>query len=372
MQVTILINSVFFLFAALGAVDYLLDNRLGLGAEFERGICCAGKLIIAMTGFMSLASFLGRLLTPIVSPLFISIGADPSALAGMLLANDSGGAVLAAEMALTPEAGDFNGYFVASMLGASVMCIIPMTMLCTDARTRTPAIYGLVIGLFSIPFGCVVGGLAAGFSISLMLRNLIPASLLSFALFLSLVLLHRWIIRPFQLFGKLLVGISLTGLLLTTARELLGVVSLEGMQPFSEIITVIGDIALVLSGVFPLLAVVSRLLKGPLSRAAAALQIGETDMASLLVTAVNIFPNFDLMNSMTAKGVLLNTAFMVGANCMLGDHFAFTSQTRPEFAGPVILSKAFTGFLALAIAAMLAPKLLNMPASESSTDAKNV
>jgi len=365
MQVNVIINSVFFLFAVLGAIDYLMDDRLGIGREFERGICCAGKLIIAMTGFMSLASILGKLLTPIASPIFIAIGADPSALAGLLLANDSGGAVLAAEMALDPQAGDFHGYFVASMMGGSVMCIIPMTMLSTDERTRTPSIYGMVIGLFSVPFGCLAGGLIAGFPIGMMLRNLIPASVLAFALFLALILLQRWILRPFQMFGKLLVGVSLTGLLLTAAKELLGVVPVEGLQPFSEIMTVIGSIALVLSGVFPLLAVVSRILKKPLTRSAAALQIGEIDMTSLLVTTVNIFPNFGLLNSMTAKGVFLNMAFMVGANCVLGDHFAFTSQTRPDLIVPVIVGKASAGFLALIVAVALAPRLLeNTPLPE--------
>ena len=69
----------------LGAVDYLLGNRFGIGSQFERGICCTGKLIIAMTGFMSLAPILGRFLTPLVSPFFTALTADPSAFAAMLL-----------------------------------------------------------------------------------------------------------------------------------------------------------------------------------------------------------------------------------------------------------------------------------------------
>ena len=361
MNMTAVINGIFFLFAVLGAVDYLLDNRLGLGAQFERGICCAGKLIIAMTGFMSLASILGGVLTPLVTPLFAAMGADPSALAVMLLAHDSGGAVLAAEMALDPAAGDFNGYFIASMLGASCMCIIPMTMLSTGQPARPAAIYGLVIGLFSIPFGCGIGGLAAGYAPEMLLRNLIPASVLSFALFLALILFSRWIVGPFQLFGKLLVAVNLTGLLLTTGKELLGWEPLPGLAPFSQIIPVIGNIALVLSGVFPLLAVVSWLFRRPLAGAARRLGVGEEDISGLLITSVNIFPTFDLLRHMTPKGVLLNTAFMVGANCLFGDHFAFTSQMRPALVLPVILAKTLSGLLALSVAVFLAPKLLNSP-----------
>ena len=322
MNASFLINLIFFLFALLGAADYLLDNRLGLGSQFEWGICCAGKLIIAMTGFMALSTVLGRLLAPVVTPLFTAMGADPSALAGMILANDSGGAALAAEMALDPVAGDFNGYFVASMLGGS-----------------------------------------AGYPLGVVLPNLIPASLLCFALFLVLLLLNRWIVRPFQLLGKLLVGVSLTGLLLTEARELFGIELVEGLNPFDGIIYIIGGIALVLSGVFPLLSVVSRLLRRPLARMAERLRVTDGDVSSLLVTAVNVFPTFELLNGMSPKGVLLNCAFMVGANCMLGDHFAFTSQTKPPLALPVLFGKAVAGFLALALALLLAPRLLDAPDS---------
>lgn len=358
MQVNIVINGVFYVFAVLGAADYLLDNRFGLGTEFERGIGCTGKLIICMTGFMTLAPVLGQTLKPLVSPIFAAVGADPSALAGMLLANDSGGAALAAEMALSQEAGAFHGYIVASMMGAGVMCTIPMTMLCTNAHTRSAAIYGLVIGLFSVPFGCAAGGLAAGFSAGMLWRNLIPMSILSLALFLALVLLNRWIIKPFQLLGKLLVGVSLAGLLLTAARELFGITLVEGMVPFSQIIPVIGNIALILSGVFPLLALVSRLLRGPILRGAAAMGIDEAEFSSLLVTSINLFPTLDRLNSMSDKGVLLNIAFMIGANCMLGDHFAFTSQMNPSLVTPTLVGQCVAGGLGLMIAAAMAPRLL--------------
>ena len=166
-------------------------------------------------------------------------------------------------------------------------------------------------------------------------------------------------------------AMSLTGLLLLTAWELLDVELVPHLTPFSEIIPVIGNIALALSGVFPLMAVVSRLLCRPLQMAAQRLKVREGDVTGLLTSAVNIFPTFDMLNKMTPKGVLLNTAFMVGANCMLGDHFAFTSQMRPVLVLPVLLAKAVSGFLALAVANYLAPILLKgtkkQPNSASST-----
>lgn len=358
MNITTVINAVFFFFAVLGAVDYLLDDRFGLGSQFERGICCCGKLIIAMTGFMTLAPVLGEVLAPLVTPLFAAVGADPSALAGMLLANDSGGAVLAAEMALDPAAGEFNGYFVASMLGGTVMCIIPMTMLSVGGARRSAAVYGILIGLLTVPVGCMIGGLLAGYAPGMLVRNLIPASTLSLVLAVLLGFFSRQLLRPFQLFGKCLVGVSLAGLLLTAAGVLLPVELPERLTPFSQIIPVIGSIALTLGGVFPLLRVVSMLIRKPLGRAARFLGIGQQDITGLLVSAVNIFPTFDMLSDMSHRGILLNTAFMVGANCVLGDHFAFTAQMRPSLVGPVIAAKAISGLLAVAVGAALAPRLV--------------
>ena len=48
MNAAFILNVIYFVFAVVGAVDYLFDNKYGIGAEFERGICCSGKLIIAM------------------------------------------------------------------------------------------------------------------------------------------------------------------------------------------------------------------------------------------------------------------------------------------------------------------------------------
>ena len=351
-------NGISFIFAVLGAVDYILDCKIGLGREFERGIGCAGKLIICMTGFMALAPVLGEILTPAILPIVEYINADPSILAGILLSSDSGGVALAEKMCMNVEAGAFNGYIVGSMMGASVMCIIPMTILCSNDRTRKAGLYGLIIGLITIPVGCFVGGLLTGSSLRLILSNLIPVIVVSIGLFIALIVFYKLILIPFQLFGRILLVISIFGLLLVSAQEVLKITFIKGITPFSEIIIVIGNIALVLAGIFPMLAVVMNVFRRQISYVANKLHIEKRDMDGIFVTAVNLFPTLDSLNDMTEKGVLLNVAFMVSGNCMLGDHFAFTSQTKPEFVVPVIIGKAVASLLALIIAISMSNKLL--------------
>ena len=47
------------IFAALGAIDRIFGNRLGLGHPFEEGILAMGTLALAMLGIISLADQLG-------------------------------------------------------------------------------------------------------------------------------------------------------------------------------------------------------------------------------------------------------------------------------------------------------------------------
>ena len=108
-------------FALLGGIDRILGSRFGLGPRFEEGILAMGTLGLAMIGIVCLAPVLARLLRPIVVPVYGFLGADPAMFAGTLLACDMGGAPLARELALSPEAAGLGGILTGSMLGATVV-----------------------------------------------------------------------------------------------------------------------------------------------------------------------------------------------------------------------------------------------------------
>ena len=79
-------------FMAFGAIDKaLLNDRLGYGPQFEAGLHTMGPLSVSMVGIMCLAPVLGRVMTPIVSPLYRLVGADPAMLAGTILAVEAFG-----------------------------------------------------------------------------------------------------------------------------------------------------------------------------------------------------------------------------------------------------------------------------------------
>ena len=57
-----IISIIMVTFAVLGAIDYILGNRFGIGKEFERGINFAGIIILSMVGMIVLSGYIGHVL----------------------------------------------------------------------------------------------------------------------------------------------------------------------------------------------------------------------------------------------------------------------------------------------------------------------
>lgn len=367
MDLNQIITDVMLVFFALGAVDYVLDGRFGLSKEFEQGIMAAGRLTLCMAGFIVLAPLIAQQLGPVVAPFFRTFGVDPSMIAGMLLANDCGGAALAMELADSPEAGQFSGLIVGSMLGTVVMLSIPTLMSCATREERPSVIYGILCGIITIPLGCVAGGMAAGFPVGMVVRNTMPVLVLSLILLVLLLVLGEKIVPAFSAFGRLLVAVAIFGLTCGAVESLTGYAVFEGMETLDSVFPLVGGISIYLAGAFTLLAVVRRLFAKGLSAMGQALGINNTSVSALLLALANALPPIMMIHEMDDKGRMVNVAFLASASCIFGDHLAFTSQVAPELCIPVIVGKAAGGVAAFAAALLLAPKLLKCTEREEGT-----
>lgn len=77
-------------FFVLDAIDIALDNKFGLGCEFQKGFMTSSKLLSLMSGYVSLAPVMANILSPVLAPLFQAIGAAPSLFAGVIFLSDAG------------------------------------------------------------------------------------------------------------------------------------------------------------------------------------------------------------------------------------------------------------------------------------------
>ena len=357
MDVNTILNLIFLVFAVLGGIDYLLDNRFGLGAEFERGIKCAGPLVLCMVGFMTLAPWLGKVLSPIAGPFLTSIGADPSLIAGLLLAVDSGGYVMASEMAGSEGAAILNGVFVGAMFGSAIMGNIPLSITVIRPEKRKIVLFGLAIGIAVMPFGCAAGGFLAGVDVNTIIGNMVPLTVLAALIVLAMIFASKVLEAALRIFGKITVAICVTGLIICVAGDLCHIEILPERMAFTEIMLVIGKICLCLAGVFPFLGVLLKIFEKPIERLAAKTGIGSLDIKCLIMNLVNSFSSIDRLNEMTDTGILLNCAFGVVAGYTLGDHFAYITSALPHLTVSFILGKLITGIMAV-IAVLLLRKFI--------------
>ena len=343
-------------FAVLGALDRIFGNRFGIGQEFENGILAMGSLAMAMVGIIALAPVLANLLKPVVVPVYTFLGADPAMFAGTILACDMGGGALAKEMTADPQAALLGGVLTGAMLGATIVFTIPVAMGILSEEDRPAMAKGILCGIVTIPVGVFVGGVVAGFPVLMILRNLIPIVVIAAVIALGLWKAEKWMIRGFGAFGKGVVAVITVGLAAAIVEALTGFVVIPGMAPITEGFQTVGSIAIVLAGAFPLVYVVTKLLRKPLLKLGKILGINDTAAAGLIASLANSIATFGMVKDMDRRGKVVNIAFAVSAAFVFGDHLGFTAGFAPEMLPAVIAGKLAGGISAVAVALWLTRK----------------
>ena len=350
MSINEIIVYIMTVFMVLGALDRILGGRFGLSAQFEEGIQAMGSLALAMVGVICLAPVLADLLRPVLGPVFRVFGADPAMFAGSVLACDMGGAPLAKELAATPEAGLFSGIIVGSMLGPTIVFTIPVALGIIREEDRPFLAKGVLAGVVTVPVGCFVGGLTAGFPLMMTVRNLIPIVIFALLIALGLWKFERGMIRGFAVFGRFVVIVITIGLAAAIVEKLTGFTVIPGMAPLSDGIEVVGDIAIVLAGAFPLVYAITKIFSKPLMKLGGLLGMNDAAAAGMVATLANNIPMFGMMKDMDRRGKLLNVAFAVSGSFVFGDHLGFTAGFAPELLAPMIVGKLVGGVTAVALA----------------------
>lgn len=335
--------------ALVGAADKITGNHLGLGEKFDQGFEAMGSLALGMVGIVCLAPVIAKVLGPVIIPACTAIGADP-ALFGSILANDMGGYSLAMELAQKQQAGLFAGNIVASMLGCTLVFSIPVGLGLIEKKDRQYFSKGLLIGLITIPVGCLIGGLIAGFHVSMIIRNTIPILVISVLLALGLKMIPEKMVRGCTIFGQFITIVIYVGLACAAFEFITGVVIIPGMAPIMDGMNAIAGIAIVLLGTFPVLSILVKVLDKPLNAIGKKMGMDATSAAGIVFTLANSVPVYTMMKDMKKRGIIINTAWLVPATAALGDHLGFTAGVQPSMITPVVIGKLAAGVVAMILA----------------------
>jgi ethanolamine transporter len=356
-DINVIIVWIMMIFMVLGGLDRIFGNRFGLGEEFENGIVAMGALALAMVGVVSLAPVLAALLGPIITPVYQLLGADPAMFATTLLAIDMGGYPLAMELALTPEAGRYAGIILGSMMGPTIVFTIPVALGIIKKEDQRYLALGILAGMITIPIGCIVGGLVAGWPVGMVVMNMIPVTIVSLLIALGLWRIPEKMITGFNYFGKGVVIMITIGLAASIFETLTKVTLIPGLAPITDGIMAVGSIAIVLAGAYPMVKFITKVFSKPLMRLGRLLGMGDVAAAGMIATLANNIPMFAMMKDMDNRGKVLNSAFAVSAAFTFGDHLGYTAGIGEQsliFA--MIVGKLVAGITAVAVAMAFAPK----------------
>ncbi|MFD2132611.1 ethanolamine utilization protein EutH [Pseudogracilibacillus auburnensis] len=367
--------------AVLGAAAAIKDSENGLGKEFMSGLHTVGHIFVPAAGIMASIPYLTIFISKFISPLFLSIGADPATAATTILASDMGGYQLADALKSTVE-GLVMAMIVGFMAGATIVFSVPMGLAMLDKRDHKYMALGIMSGVLTIPIGAFIAssllvlfntkvreeintiGLSnIDFAIGYfqIMVNLLPLVIFVILIALGLKLVPNIMITGFMIFGRLMdAGIKLV-LVFSIVEIFTGVFStVFGVWGFDPIMAdkedqfraleTAGNIGIMLAGAFPMVYLLRKYGAGILAKIGKKMGLSSVGSAGLLATMANILAMFSLVRYMPPKDKVINIAFGVTAAFLLGDHLSFSANFQPTIILPVMIGKFAGGVIAIIFA----------------------
>ncbi|OHT13875.1 Ethanolamine utilization protein EutH [Tritrichomonas foetus] len=359
----LIIQTISTLFMVFAAFDYINNNKYGYGKKYLDAWAAMAPLATAMVGITTLTPVFRLVLTPIISPIFKGLTANPAMFAGTLLDPAMGGLPLSLKL----EPNDipvalYSSCVLGTMLGCTIVFNIPVGLSMIKKENHIFFAYGTLIGILSIPFGCIIGGAAMmatpnKISMIAVLQNLIPILIIAVVIAAFLYFLPFATLNGFMHFSKAITFLMTFGAILAifqyNTRIKLPLWSTmiddEGENSLTTVLSTIGGIAVVLTGTMPMVHFITSTFGKYLAYLGRYAGLNVIDSSGLISSIANALPMLDMYNDMSKKGMIFNAAFEVGAAYVLGDHLGYLGSVQLDMIVPMIVGKLFAGLVAIVI-----------------------
>ena len=347
------ITIVVLIFSILGAVDYIIGNKIGIGDEFKRAFSLFCPMALSMLGMIVIAPALGVWLMPFFEWFYDICGIDPSIIPASLFANDMGGMQLAQSICISKEIGDFNALVISSMMGCVISFTLPFSLGLVKETQRKDMFFGFLCGIATVPIGCFVAGLVCKLPPLVVLVDLLPLLILAVIVALALIFVPKICIKCFEVFGTFMKVLAIVGLALAVFTFLTKIEISPYFDTFENGAFICANACVTLSGALPLMFLVSKILDKPLNKLGSKIGINGISALAFLGSLVTNASTFGVMEKMDRKGVVLNAAFAVSASFVFGSHLAFTMVFDSAYVAPMVVGKLVSGICAVVLAMVL-------------------
>ena len=154
------------------------------------------------------------------------------------------------------------------------------------------------------------------------------------------------------IFGKGIKVLITVGLALSILRYLAGIEILPGLDTLENGTMVCLNASAVMSGAFPLMYVLSRLLQKPLKLLGSKMGINETAALGFVSSMATSVTTYGMVKDMDNRGIVYNAAFAISGAFTFAGHLAFTMAFDGTYILPMIVGKLVAGITSV-LAAML-------------------
>ncbi len=344
-------------FSVLGALDKIIGNRFGIGKEFEKAFMLLGSVALSIIGMVVISPMIAEFMQPLSQFLANTLHIDPSIIPASLFAIDMGGASLSAEMSLDNTIGMFNGLVVSSMMGCTLSFTIPFAFGVVGKEQHRELLLGLLCGIATIPTGCIVSGLMCKIPFVSLLLILMPLVIFSGIIAFGILKFPEICMKIFKIFSVFITMLITAGLMFGIINFLSGKEIIKGLATMEEGVMVCVNTVIVLSGAFPFIYILSKLLFKPLKFVGEKIGVNENSIVGIVSSFASSAPAFGMMEKMDKKGAMFISAFSISGAFVLGSHLAFTMAFNGEYIAPVVVGKLVSGILSLFLADIVFKKM---------------
>ena len=347
------ITVVILAFSLLGAFDYLIGNKIGVGKEFTRAFSLFAPMALSMLGMIVVAPAIGAWLSPLFDGFYNIFNIDPSIIPASLFANDMGGMSLAQAVTKSNDIGNYNAFVTSSMMGCVISFTIPFSIGLVPKDRHKELFFGLLCGIATVPIGGLIAGLICKISLLSLIINLLPLIIIASIIIAMLIIAPRICIKCFTALGFFMKALALVGLVCSIFTFLTKIEISPYFDSFENASFICANACVTLSGALPLMFLATKLLNRPLGKAGALIGVNDVSTLSFLASLVTNASTFGVSDRMDKKGLVLNSAFAVSASFVFGSHLAFTMAFDTSYVLPMIIAKLISGICAVILALLI-------------------
>lgn len=380
----------------VGGISYLINDQSELGQAFNDGLHAMANLFIPICGLMASVPFLKVFIINVVGPVFDVIGADPVLAAAFVMAPDCGSFALATEIGQT---ADLFPLIVATgfMCASTISFNIPIGLSMLEKEDHKYLALGTMSGFLSVPFGVFITSLIAAFThpsvrtafttlgepdhvvmltVGMIVRNLIPLIIICILLALGLKFFPNGMVKGFQVFGKLMTGALTLVVVACILQHYTGLFTdvlhigwgfdpiLADEENVFRAVELLGTIAMMLTGAFPMVTLIKKYLSKPMERLGRLAGLDATGSVGLVACLPNGLALFPYIKDMRPQDKVTVLAFLVCGGYCLGDFIAFNVNFQPNLLLPVFIGQISGGVIGILFAKLLAVPQVKRAAAE--------